>query len=218
MKRFLFSAVTLAVGLLSASSNEVLAGHGGSGHGGHGSMSRSHESHNSHRNSYYKNHGKKFSHGYFYHGRDHRHWSYRGWSKRYGCYCYWDSGCRCWYYWSEPKCCYYPISYATVCTPTVVTTHQDAAQSRFTKVLDGGRNQLFGNLAYQRTTTDSSSVFGFVDSTRVSGLDTTINWSHRLSQFRTLRLRYQFTRLTTDLINRTLPAVASGPFALRRAA
>jgi len=84
-------------------------------------------------------------------------------------------------------------------TPTLVTTHQDAVQSRLTKVLDGGRNQLFGNVAYQRTTTDTSNIFAFVDSSRVSGLDTTLNWSHRLSQFRSLRLRYQFTRLTTNV-------------------
>ena len=84
-------------------------------------------------------------------------------------------------------------------TPTLVSTHEDAMQSRFSKVLDGGRHQVFGNLAYQRTTTDASDVFAFVDSTRVSGHDTTINWSHRLSQFRSVRLRYQFTRLTTEV-------------------
>ena len=38
-------------------------------------------------------------------------------------------------------------------------------------------------------------MFGFVDSSRVSGLDVPINWSHRFSQFFSLRLRYQFTRL-----------------------
>ena len=101
---------------------------------------------------------------------------------------------------------YYPLPNITAGgqfnyqTPTLVTTHQDAVQSRLTKVLDGGRNQFFGNLAYQRTTTDSSGVFGFVDSSRVSGLDTTINWSHRFSQFLSTRLRYQFTRLTTDVM------------------
>jgi hypothetical protein len=84
-------------------------------------------------------------------------------------------------------------------TPTLVSTHQDAIQSRFTKVLDGGRTQVFGSLAYQQTTTDASSVFAFVDSTRVSGLETTINWSRRLSQFRSVRFRYQFTRLTTEV-------------------
>ena len=83
--------------------------------------------------------------------------------------------------------------------PVLVTTHQDAVQSRFTKVLGVGRNQLFGNLAYQRTTTDTANVFGFVDSSRVSGLDTTLNWSHRMSQFWSVRLRYQFTRLSTSV-------------------
>jgi hypothetical protein len=84
-------------------------------------------------------------------------------------------------------------------TPVLVTTHQDAFQSRFTKVLGGGRNQFFGNLAYQCTTTDSANVFAFVDSSRVSGLDTTLNWAHRLSQFWSVRLRYQYTRLTTNV-------------------
>jgi carboxypeptidase family protein len=83
-------------------------------------------------------------------------------------------------------------------TPTVVTKHQDAVQARFTKVLGGGRNQFYGNLAYQRTAIESSSVFGFVDSSRVAGLDATVNWSHRFSQFLSLRLRYQFTPLATE--------------------
>jgi hypothetical protein len=83
--------------------------------------------------------------------------------------------------------------------PTLVTTRQDAAQSRFTKVLAGGRQQVFGNVAYQRTTTDSTSVFGFVDSSRLSGVDANINWSHRLSPLGSVRLRYQFTRVSTTV-------------------
>jgi trimeric autotransporter adhesin len=84
-------------------------------------------------------------------------------------------------------------------TPTLATTHQDAVQARLSKVIGGGRDQLSGNLAYQRGTTDTQNIFGFVDARRVSGLDTTFNWSHRISQFRTIRLRYQFTRLTTTV-------------------
>jgi hypothetical protein len=99
-------------------------------------------------------------------------------------------------------------------TAVLVTTHQDAAQSRFSQVLSGGRNQLFGNLAYQRATTDTGSVFGFVDSSRVSGLDTTANWSHRFSPLLSLRLRYQFTGLTTTVTpyfaNRTNVSGESG--------
>jgi carboxypeptidase family protein len=85
-------------------------------------------------------------------------------------------------------------------TPTIVSTHQDALQTRFTKVFDAGRNQLFGTVALQRTTTDASNLFGFVDSTRLSGVDATINWSHRFSQFHSIRLRYQFTRLATEVL------------------
>src|SRR5207244_3393031 len=83
-------------------------------------------------------------------------------------------------------------------TPVVLATHQHALQSRLTHTLNT-KNQLFGTLAYQRTTTDSANLFGFVDSNRVSGLDLPINWSHRFSPVLTLRLRYQFTRLTRQV-------------------
>ncbi len=83
--------------------------------------------------------------------------------------------------------------------PVLETRHQDAAQARLTQSLPGGKNTLFGNIAMQRTTTESGSVFGFVDSSRLAGIDTTANWSHRFSQFFSLRTRYQFTRLTTEV-------------------
>lgn len=83
-------------------------------------------------------------------------------------------------------------------TPVLLATHQHALQSRLTHNLNT-RNQLFGTLAYQRTTTDSANVFGFVDSNRVSGLDVPINWSHRFSPVFTLRVRYQFTQLTRQV-------------------
>ncbi len=76
--------------------------------------------------------------------------------------------------------------------------HQDAAQVRYSQG-GFGRNQFFGNLALQRTTTDAGNVFGFTDSTRASGIDSTTNWSHRFSQFLSLRVRYQYTRLTNDV-------------------
>ncbi len=84
-------------------------------------------------------------------------------------------------------------------TPTLVTTHQDALQSRFTKVTGAGRNQWFGTFAVQRTSTDTSNLFGFVDATRASGIDTNLNWSHRFSQFWSLRLRYQITQLSNTV-------------------
>ena len=83
-------------------------------------------------------------------------------------------------------------------TPLVTVTRQDAVQSRLTQP-PFGRNQLYGNVAYQRTTTESTNVFGFTDAGTVSGIDTAVNWSRRFSQSFSLRLRYQFTRLDTEV-------------------
>jgi hypothetical protein len=83
-------------------------------------------------------------------------------------------------------------------TPLVTVTRQDSFQSRVTQ-RPFGRNQMYGNVTYQRTTTDTTYVFGFTDSTEVSGVDAAVNWSRRFSQFFSLRLRYQFTRLSTQV-------------------
>jgi hypothetical protein len=89
-------------------------------------------------------------------------------------------------------------------TPILVGTHQDSVQSRITQTLSG-RTQLFGNVGYQRTTTDTTSLFGFDDSSLVSRLTAAGNWSHRFSPFVSLRLRYQLDRTT----NTTTPYFAN---------
>ena len=83
-------------------------------------------------------------------------------------------------------------------TPVLLTTHQDAMQLRFMETLNT-KNQLTGNVSLQRTKTESANVLGFVDATAVSGIDVPINWTHRFSQFLSMRLRYQHTRLATDV-------------------
>jgi hypothetical protein len=80
-------------------------------------------------------------------------------------------------------------------TTVVNQTRQDSVQSRITQVLTP-RSQLFGTFSYQRETRDSTNLFGFEDRSGVSGVDTSATWSYRLSQFLSLRLRYQFTQLT----------------------
>ncbi len=82
--------------------------------------------------------------------------------------------------------------------PVVVRTTQDSLQSRATQRLNGA-NQLSGTLSYQRTTTDTTNLFGFLDSSRVANLDAAVNWSHRFTPLFSLRLRYQHTRLSTDV-------------------
>src|SRR6185503_14770441 len=68
-------------------------------------------------------------------------------------------------------------------------------QARVTQPIDG-RNQLAFNLSYQRAATDSTTLFGFTDRTDVTGFDAQANWFHRLNQFFSFRLRYQYTLQT----------------------
>ena len=82
-------------------------------------------------------------------------------------------------------------------TPVILTTTQDALQTRLIESLTN-KTQIYGTVSLQRTATDAGNLFGFVDSTAVSGIDAPVTWSHRYSQFFTLRLRYQFTALTTQ--------------------
>jgi hypothetical protein len=137
MKRFLLSAAVAALVLGPASRTEA-AGRGGQGHGkGHGdthgksygpSGSRHGDGHRGYGHGdgrgkgstgYHLRHGHKFSHGYYYRGRDHGHWTHRRYWPKYHTTCYWDPGTRGWYYWSPAQACYYPISYITVAPPAV---------------------------------------------------------------------------------------------------
>ncbi len=81
--------------------------------------------------------------------------------------------------------------------PVLASTSSDDVQARVTEVLDT-RNQLFGNVSFHRATTDTTSIFGFVDTTRATNLDTAANWSHRIRQFNSIRVRYQFTRMSNE--------------------
>ena len=88
--------------------------------------------------------------------------------------------------------------------PIVTATRQDAFQSRFVQS-PNTRTQVTATVNYQRGTTDSSTILSFLNSRENSGIDTQANWTYRLSQFMTLRGRYQFTRQT----NTALPYFAS---------
>jgi hypothetical protein len=83
-------------------------------------------------------------------------------------------------------------------TPVLAATRQDALQLRLMQTLDA-KNQLTGNVSIQRTRTETANVFGFVDTGAVAGIDVPITFYHRFSQFLSMRLRYQYTRLATDV-------------------
>jgi len=60
---------------------------------------------------YYRDHGVRFSGGYYFVGRQHHHWSYKVWDARCHCYHYYDPDLRCFYYWNTGRGCYYPVGY-----------------------------------------------------------------------------------------------------------
>jgi hypothetical protein len=73
--------------------------------------------------NYHVQHGVQFTHGYYYNGFNHTHWSYCYWDSRYSCYLYYDPCCSCYYYWCQPARCYYPVCYApyrTYCWSPIV--------------------------------------------------------------------------------------------------
>jgi hypothetical protein len=66
----------------------------------------------------YKGYGRKFKYGYYYQGKQHRHWSKWYYSSTYKCPIYWCGSTSAWYYWCAPKACYYPVSYVSYAAPT----------------------------------------------------------------------------------------------------
>lgn len=80
----------------------------------------------------------------------------------------------------------------------VSPTHDDALESRFNKTL-GSNNHLYGGFALQSTRSDTPNLFGFLDTAGALGINTSINWFHRLSQRWFLNLGYQFSRFASHV-------------------
>jgi Carboxypeptidase regulatory-like domain len=80
--------------------------------------------------------------------------------------------------------------------PLSTDTHQDALFSRFNHTVNS-KNQLYGGVAFESTRTATPNLFGFLDTDDVLGLNTSLNWSHRLGPGLFLNLGYRFSRLAT---------------------
>jgi hypothetical protein len=80
--------------------------------------------------------------------------------------------------------------------PVLNSSHQDVMQTRADKTL-GRRDEVYGNFNLQSTRADSVNLFGFSDATDTLGLNTSINWSHRINQHLFFYASYHFSRLRT---------------------
>lgn len=114
MKRLLSLAVVLGVVLAVVNESDAQ----GKKNGGGNKTSTSQQTNFS---NYKDTHGQSFSHGYFYPGSYHTHWTSWCWNQRYNCYFYWCPSACCNYYWYAPSCCYYPESCIASYPPTHVT-------------------------------------------------------------------------------------------------
>ncbi|KAA6462190.1 carboxypeptidase regulatory-like domain-containing protein [Acidobacteria bacterium AB60] len=80
--------------------------------------------------------------------------------------------------------------------PLLNSSHQDVVQLRLDKTL-GRRDQLYGNFNLQSSRADALSLFHFDDTTDTLGLNTNINWSHRIAPRLFGYLSYHFSRQRT---------------------
>ncbi|HEY2015951.1 MAG TPA: TonB-dependent receptor [Bryobacteraceae bacterium] len=88
--------------------------------------------------------------------------------------------------------------------PIASLANSDNLQTRVSKTINN-KNQIFGTFAYQRTDAENPNLFAFVDTTGTSGIDTSVNWSHRFTNRLFGSFRLQYSR--SDI--RTLPNFAN---------
>jgi hypothetical protein len=81
--------------------------------------------------------------------------------------------------------------------PLVGSTHQDSLQSRGNKVL-GRKNQVSGMFAMQSTRSDSTNIFGFLDTNSMLGWTASGNWMHRFGLRSFSNVGFQFSRQSIE--------------------
>jgi hypothetical protein len=81
--------------------------------------------------------------------------------------------------------------------PVISASRQENLQTRINQPINN-RNALNGQINLNRSNTDTTTLFGFKDRTRSSGLDTQVNWQRRFGQLFSVRMRYQFTYLDSS--------------------
>jgi hypothetical protein len=83
--------------------------------------------------------------------------------------------------------------------PVLTATRTNAVRSRLAYTMFS-QHQISGGVSYQRTATDTTSLFGFEDSRRASTLDAQAAVMLRPSRYMTVNARYQYTRAKAELV------------------
>lgn len=80
--------------------------------------------------------------------------------------------------------------------PVLSHSHQDAMQLHMDKSVSH-KDQVYGQFAFQSNRANTTNLFGFVDTTDTLGINSKVNWEHRLTHEVYLNTSYEFSRLRT---------------------
>ncbi|SPE26783.1 conserved hypothetical protein [Candidatus Sulfopaludibacter sp. SbA6] len=81
--------------------------------------------------------------------------------------------------------------------PLVGITNQDNVNTRISETINA-KNQISGGFSYQRMNASNPNLFGFTDSTAMTGINANVNWSYHFTTRLISNLRYQFSRSATN--------------------
>jgi hypothetical protein len=77
--------------------------------------------------------------------------------------------------------------------PLVGIGNQSNVNTRISQTINS-KNQLAGSFAWQNSDTTNPNLFGFVDSTSMTGINTSLQWTHHFTVTLISNLRYSFSR------------------------
>ena len=80
--------------------------------------------------------------------------------------------------------------------PVLSHSHQDAMQLRMDKSVSR-KDQVYGQFAFQSNRANTTNLFGFLDTTDTLGINSKVNWDHRLTHEIYTQTSYEFSRLRT---------------------
>ncbi|HEY7389586.1 MAG TPA: carboxypeptidase regulatory-like domain-containing protein, partial [Bryobacteraceae bacterium] len=83
--------------------------------------------------------------------------------------------------------------------PVTSLGNRSNINSRVTETLNSN-NQLAGNFAWQSSTSTTPNLFDFIDTTRMTGWNAGLLWSHHFTTRLISNLRYQFSRSATNVV------------------
>jgi hypothetical protein len=82
--------------------------------------------------------------------------------------------------------------------PIVGISNQTNINSRISETINA-KNQVSGNFAWQGSNSSTPNLFSFVDTTKMTGINTGVQWSYHFTTRLISNLRYNFSRSATNM-------------------